>query len=110
MRASYTTATNLSLLDDMLGFASGLRPVPTINPEDECGPSGDSGTSPPQPGAPWLSVVEAARHAGWPCANGRAPASFYDLAQRVGVKFNGKWRIHRDDLDAEMRRHAVLTR
>jgi hypothetical protein len=56
---------------------------------------------------PWLSVVEAARHAGWRCPNDRAPASFYELAQRIGVKINGKWRVHVDDLDAELRRHAV---
>jgi hypothetical protein len=56
---------------------------------------------------PWLSVVDAARHAGWPCPNGRAPASFYVLAARIGVKLNGKWRVHVDDLDAELRRHAV---
>src|SRR6266496_1145325 len=55
---------------------------------------------------PWLSVVEAARHAGWPCKNGRAPQSFYDLAKRIGSKVNGKWRIHVDDLDAEIRRMA----
>ena len=56
---------------------------------------------------PWLSVVEAARHAGWRCPNDRAPASFYELAQRIGVKINGKWRVHVDDLDAELRRHVV---
>jgi hypothetical protein len=59
---------------------------------------------------PWLTIVEAARYAGWPCRNGRAPASFYELAQRIGMKLNNKWRIRRDDLDAEIRRHAVPTR
>lgn len=58
---------------------------------------------------PWLSVVEAARHAGWPCENGRAPQSFYDLAKRIGSKVNGKWRIHVDDLDAEIRRMAQVS-
>jgi hypothetical protein len=58
---------------------------------------------------PWLSVVEAARHSGWPCQNGRAPQSFYDLAKRIGSKVNGKWRIHIDDLDAEIRRMARVT-
>jgi hypothetical protein len=53
---------------------------------------------------PWLSVVEAARYAGWQCANGRAPESFYRLARRIGFKLHGKWRIHRDDLDAHIRR------
>jgi hypothetical protein len=56
---------------------------------------------------PWLSVVDAARHAGWRCPNDRAPASFYELAKRIGVKINGKWRVHVDDLDAELRLHAV---
>ena len=59
---------------------------------------------------PWLTVVEAARYAGWPCPADRAPASFYEIAQRIGVKINGKWRIHVDDLDGEIRRHAVPTR
>lgn len=59
---------------------------------------------------PWLTVVEAARYAGWPCPTGRAPASFYEIAQRIGVKLHGKWRIHVDDLDGEMRRHAVPIR
>jgi hypothetical protein len=58
---------------------------------------------------PWLSVVEAARYAGWPCRNGRAPQSFYDLAKRIGSKVNGKWRIHVDDLDAEIRRMAQVS-
>jgi hypothetical protein len=59
---------------------------------------------------PWLSVVEAGRYAGWTCENGRAPASFYELAARIGVKFNGKWRIHVADLGAEMRQLAVPIR
>ena len=64
-----------------------------------------------QPGhqRPWLSVVEAARHAGWPCKSGRAPQSFYDLAKRIGSKVNGKWRIHVNDLDAEIRRLARVS-
>jgi hypothetical protein len=63
----------------------------------------------PERQRPWLSVVEAARHAGWPCKNGRAPQSFYDLAKRIGSKVNGKWRIHVDDLDAEIRRMARVS-
>jgi hypothetical protein len=66
--------------------------------------------SQPEHQRPWLSVVEAARHAGWPCRNGRAPQSFYNLAKRIGSKVNGKWRIHVDDLDAEMRRHTLPIR
>lgn len=53
--------------------------------------------------SPWLSVVQAARHCGWPCRNGRAPASFYELAAHIGYKINGQWRIHIDDLDGYIR-------
>ena len=53
--------------------------------------------------SPWLSVVQAARHCGWPCRNGRAPASFYELADRIGYKIHGQWRIHIEDLDGYIR-------
>jgi len=59
---------------------------------------------------PWLSVVDAARYAGWPCTSGRAPQSFYEVAARIGCKVNGKWRIHIDDLETEIRSHGAVAR
>ena len=79
------------------------RQAGVLAPQEGREPTNGAAESPTGCG-PWLSVVEAARHAGWPCKNGRAPQSFYDLAKRIGSKFNGKWRIHVDDLDAEIRR------
>ena len=59
--------------------------------------------------SPWLSVVDAAKHAGWKCSNDRAPQSFYDLAHQIGSKVNGKWRIHVDDLDTWIRSHGPVS-
>jgi hypothetical protein len=50
-----------------------------------------------------MTVLEAARYAGYPCDNGRAPNSFYTLAERIGHLFNGRWLIDRDELDAYIR-------
>jgi hypothetical protein len=51
----------------------------------------------------WMTVLQAARYVGYPCTNGRAPNSFYTVAKEIGHFFNGKWLIHRDDLDAYIR-------
>lgn len=53
--------------------------------------------------SPWVGIVDAARYAGYRCPNGRAPGSFYVVAQRIGHKLNGQWRFHRDDLDEYIR-------
>jgi hypothetical protein len=54
-------------------------------------------------GSPWLTVVEAARRAGYECPNDRAPASIYSLAKQIGHKIGSKWLIHVDDLDQAIR-------
>jgi hypothetical protein len=46
-----------------------------------------------------MTVLEAARYVGFPCANGRAPNSFYEIAKKIGYRFHGRWLIARDDLD-----------
>lgn len=52
---------------------------------------------------PWLTVVEAAQYLGYSCSNDRAPNSVYELARKIGHRFNSHWLIHRDDLDAAIR-------
>jgi hypothetical protein len=52
---------------------------------------------------PWLNVLGAARWLGNPCINGRAPNSVYAILEEVGGKFNGRWIVHCDDLDAYIR-------
>lgn len=52
---------------------------------------------------PWLSVLGAARWLNYPCSNGRAPAGVYEIVQQIGVKLNGRWIVHCDDLDAYVR-------
>lgn len=55
--------------------------------------------------SPWLDIVAAARWLGYPCPNGRAPNSIYAIAQAIGHRINGQWRIHIDELDAYVRSH-----
>jgi hypothetical protein len=50
-----------------------------------------------------LSVVEAAKRAGYECANGRAPERIYTLARQIGRKRGTAWIIHADDLDRAIR-------
>jgi hypothetical protein len=50
-----------------------------------------------------MTVVDAARYAGFPCTNGRAPNSFYKVAEKIAYRFHGRWLIARDDLDAYIR-------
>jgi hypothetical protein len=53
---------------------------------------------------PWLTVLQAARHLGYPCVNGRAPNSVYGIVQRIGFRLNQRdWRVHVDDLDRFVR-------
>ncbi len=51
----------------------------------------------------WLTIVQAARHLGYACTNGRAPNSVYAIARKIGHQINGHWLIHTDDLDAYVR-------
>lgn len=56
---------------------------------------------------PWLTVLQAARHLGYSCSNGRAPNSVYEIAQKIGFRLNERdWRIHVDDLDRYVREHG----
>jgi hypothetical protein len=50
-----------------------------------------------------MTLVDAARYVGYPCANGRAPNSFYKVAEMIGYRFHGRWLIDRNDLDAYIR-------
>lgn len=54
-------------------------------------------------GSPWLTVIEAARRAGYECPNNRAPATIYSLAKQIGRKVGSKWLIHVDDFDQAIR-------
>jgi hypothetical protein len=54
-------------------------------------------------GRRWLTTVEAARYLGFPCLNGRAPSSIYQIATKIGSRLNGRWLIHPDDLDSYVR-------
>jgi hypothetical protein len=54
-------------------------------------------------GSPWLTVVEAARRAGYECPNNRAPATIYSLAKQIGRKVGNKWLIHVADFDQAIR-------
>jgi hypothetical protein len=60
-------------------------------------------TTPSETHTPWMTVVDAARYAGFPCTNGRAPNSFYDIANAIGYRLHGRWLIARADLDAYIR-------
>jgi hypothetical protein len=53
--------------------------------------------------SPWLTVVEAARRAGYACPNGRAPERIYTLARQIGRRRGAAWVIHVDDLDQAIR-------
>jgi hypothetical protein len=55
------------------------------------------------PDSPWLSVVEAAKRAGYDCPNGRAPERVYALARQIGRRRGAAWIIHADDLDQAIR-------
>jgi hypothetical protein len=59
---------------------------------------------------PWLTIVEAAKHLGYACANGRAPNSMYAVADEIGYRVNGRWLIHPDDLDAWVRSQGQAQR
>jgi hypothetical protein len=52
----------------------------------------------------WLTIVEAARHIGYPCLGGKAPNSVYDIAQKIGHKVNGRWVIALSELDEWIRK------
>jgi hypothetical protein len=52
----------------------------------------------------WLTIIEAARHLGYPCASAKAPNSVYELAEAIGHKVNGRWLISLQELDAWVRR------
>ena len=57
---------------------------------------------------PWLTVLDAARHLGYACVNGRAPSTIYEIAQEIGHKVNRRdWRLHVDDLDTYVRRGGL---
>jgi hypothetical protein len=56
-----------------------------------------------EPSSPWMTVVDAARYAGFPCTTGRAPNSFYAVARKIGYRLHGRWVIARTDLDAYIR-------
>jgi hypothetical protein len=53
--------------------------------------------------SPWLTVVEAAKRAGYECPNGRAPERIYTLAREIGRRRGSAWIIHADDLDQAIR-------
>jgi hypothetical protein len=53
--------------------------------------------------SPWLTVVEAAKRAGYDCPNGRAPERIYALARQIGRRRGSAWIIHADDLDQAIR-------
>ena len=53
--------------------------------------------------SPWLSVVEAAKRAGYDCPNERAPERVYALARQIGRRRGAAWIIHADDLDQAIR-------
>jgi hypothetical protein len=53
--------------------------------------------------SPWLTVVEAAKRAGYDCPNGRAPERIYTLARQIGRRRGSAWIIHADDLDQAIR-------
>jgi hypothetical protein len=54
-------------------------------------------------GSPWLTVIEAAKRAGYDCPNGRAPERIYALARQIGRRRGSAWIIHADDLDQAIR-------
>jgi hypothetical protein len=54
-------------------------------------------------GSPWMTVVEAARRAGYECPNGRAPGTIYNLVKQIGRKVGNKWLVHVDDFDQAIR-------
>jgi len=50
-----------------------------------------------------MTILDAARYAGFPCLNGRAPNSFYAIAREIGYRFQGRWLVSPVDLDAYIR-------
>jgi hypothetical protein len=63
--------------------------------------------SQPDGRSPWMTVVEAARRAGYECRNGRAPGTIYNLVKQIGRKVGNKWLVHVDDFDQAIREGRV---
>ncbi len=75
------------LLDALAVRLAQIIPSPQIHPD----------------ASPWLTVIQAARRAGYECRNGRAPATMYGLAKQIGKRVGNKWMIHVSDLDQAIR-------